>query len=213
MFGLKSGAASAPSAVTASQNPTPQPAMPGGGQRAGLAGAAESGVSGSAQRIQQAVELLQGPLGQQLDDPAFRQAAATYDRFLNDGEQPEGITKESLYDFGTRLFAREMQKGVGDKLPDGSTITEKRLVSAYQRGDEVALELDIRAQKPDGTPFNYRAPVTKGRTSKDTDEVLFIPLDAIRDRIRGARYLSQAVEQAGGVANVLAQLQQPSGGA
>lgn len=165
-------------------------------------------------RIQSAIDLLQGPLGQQFDDPAFRRAAARYDDFLNGGKQPAGVSKDDLYEFGTRLFTRELRDGVGSQLPDGSTITSKKLVSARQRGNDLILELDVSAQKPDGTHFNYRAPVTKDRTHKETDEVLHLPIDEVRKRIKGARYMATAVEQAGGVQNAIAELQrhaQPAG--
>lgn len=159
-------------------------------------------------RLQSAIELLQGPLGQHFDDPAFRKAAETYDSFLNKGEKPAGVTKEGLYDFGNKLFTRELRDGVGGKLPDGSTITSKRLVAARPMGDDLVLELDVSAQRPDGKSYNYRAPVTKNRTHEDTDEVLRVPIDKVRDRIRGAKYMAQAVEQAGGRDVLLRQLMQ-----
>lgn len=170
---------------------------------------AESDKAGG--RIQQAIALLQSPLGQHFDDPDFRQAAERYDSFLNKGEKPEGVTKEGLYDFGNKLFARELQNGVGSKLPDGSTITGKRLVAARPVGDHLVLELDITAKKPDGTSFNYQAPVTKNRTHEDTDEVLHIPIEKVRDRVRGAVFMARAVEQAGGRDAVLQQLMQQAG--
>lgn len=160
------------------------------------------------QRLQAAIDLLQGPLGEQFDDPKFREAALAYDAFLNDGEKPDGVTSQGLYEFGTRLFTRELRTGVGEELPDGSTIATKKLVAAYRDGDDVILELDIRATKPDGTTFDYRAPVTRGRTSKATDEVLRIPAEAIQDRVRGARFLAMGIEQAGGRDAAIAGLQQ-----
>lgn len=167
-----------------------------------------SGSPASAKLASEAIDILRGPLGQQFGDPEFRAQAIKLDGFLNEEGSGEGVSSEALYAFGTRLFIRELQKGVGDRLPDGSTITEKRLVAARRVGSDVVLELDIRAQKPDGTPFDYRAPVTKNRTSADTDEVLRVPIDEIRDRVRGARYLATAVEHAGGLDALIRAFQQ-----
>lgn len=159
------------------------------------------------QKLQQVRTLLEGNLGQQFDDPKFRQAAIEFDRILNDGEDGGSLSGPDLYEFASRLFVRELQKGVGDKLPDGSTIASKRIVQAFEDGDNIVLELDIHATRPDGTEFDYKAPVTRGRTSEDTDEVLMIPIREVRDRLRGASMLARGLEQGGGRAAVLAQLQ------
>lgn len=162
--------------------------------------------------MQKARALLESPLGAQFDDPAFRQAAVKFDRILNDGENGGDLSGGELYEYATRLFSRELQKGVGDRLPDGSTIASKRIVQAYEDGDDIILELDITAQRPDGTEFDYRAPVTRGRTSEETDEVLRIPASKIRDRLRGASYMAQGIERAGGRQQVLDMLQAPQMG-
>jgi hypothetical protein len=161
--------------------------------------------------MQQAVQFLSGPLGQQFDDPAFRQAAVKIDRMLNDGEDGGDLSAGDLYEFATRLFTRELQKGVGEQLPDGGVITSKRIVQALEDGDNIMLELDIHARAPDGTEYDYRAPVTRNRSSDAADEVLMIPISQIRDRLKGASYMAQGIEQAGGREQVLQMLQMPEG--
>lgn len=156
--------------------------------------------------------LLESPFGAQFDDPAFRQQAQRIDAILNDGQDGGDLTAEGLYEFANRLFSRELQKGVGDRLPDGGVITQKRLVSALEDGPYIVLELDIHARRPDGTEYDYRAPVTKNRTSDDADEVLRIPVQQVRDRLRGASMLAQGLERAGGREAVLAQMRAPQMG-
>lgn len=164
------------------------------------------------EKVQKAVEFLSGPFAQQFDDPAFRQQAQRIDAILNDGQDGGDLTAEGLYEFANKLFSRELQKGVGDRLPDGGVITQKRLVSALEDGPYIVLELDIHARRPDGTEYDYRAPVTKNRTSDDADEVLRIPVQQVRDRLRGASMLAQGIERAGGREAVLAQLGMPAMG-
>lgn len=151
---------------------------------------------------------LDSDFGAQFDDPAFRQAAMRLDAAINDEREPEGLSGPMLYEFANRLFARELRRGVGERLRDGGTIVSKRLVKAYLDDDAVILELDIRARRRNGSEYDYRAPVTRGRTSADTDEVLRIPLSRIRDRLRGAAMLAAGIERAGGRGPVLAQLRQ-----
>ncbi|AXQ30435.1 hypothetical protein D0B54_17905 [Solimonas sp. K1W22B-7] len=159
-------------------------------------------------------EFLAGDFAAQFDDPAFRRAATRFDAAINDGREHAELGGPALYDFANRLFARELRRGLGERLRDGSRICSKRLVAAYLDDDAVVLELDIRARRPDGSEYDYRAPVTRGRTSADTDEVLRIPLQRLRDRLRGAAMLAAGIEQAGGREPLLAQLRratQPMG--
>lgn len=160
-------------------------------------------------RAQRAAAFLNGDFAAQFDDAAFRQAALRYDAALNDGGDTAGLSGADLYAFANRLFARELRQGLGERLRDGGVITAKRLVAAYLDSDAVILELDIRARRPDGSEYDYRAPVTRGRSSADTDEVLRIPLRRVRDRLRGAAMLAAGIERAGGRAKVLDLLQGP----
>lgn len=166
----------------------------------------EAAPQQEASQAQKTIEFLQTPFAAQFDDPKFRRAAMQYDSALNSGQEMPNFSAEGMYEFANRLFSRELQKGVGSKLPDGSTIESKKIVTARQDGDRIVLELDILARRENGEVYDYRAPVTRDRSSDDTDEVLFIPLSAVRDRVRGARYLAQAIEQAGGREAALQQI-------
>ncbi len=161
------------------------------------------------ERARRGAAFLQSDFAAQFDDPAFRQAALRYDAAINDGGDSAGLTGAELYGFANRLFARELRQGLGERLRDGGVITAKRLVAVYLDGDTVMLELDIRARRPDGSEYDYRAPVTRGRSSADTDEVLRIPLRRVRDRLRGAAMLAAGIERAGGRARLLGLLQSP----
>ncbi|PPE74575.1 hypothetical protein C3942_07380 [Solimonas fluminis] len=161
-------------------------------------------------KAQRAAEFLRSDFAAQFDDPAFRRAALRYDAAVNDGGDTAGLTGAELYAFANRLFARELRQGLGERLRDGGVVTAKRLVAAYLDGDAVILELDIRARRPDGSEYDYRAPVTRGRTSADTDEVLRLPLRRLRDRLRGAAMLAVGIERAGGRDRVLGLLQSPA---
>lgn len=153
-----------------------------------------------------AIDFLSSDYAAQFDDPAMQRTALDMDEVLNKGGIRPGITAPAIYDYGNKLFSRELQQGVGGKLKDGSTIEGKRLVAAYSDGDDIMLELDVTARRPDGTVYNYRAPVTKGRTSEDADEVLRIPRAALRDRVRGARYIAQALQMGGSRQDTIAEL-------
>lgn len=162
------------------------------------------------QAAQQGAAFLDSDFAAQFDDPAFRQSATQLDAAINDGGQPGGLSGPMLYEFANRLFARELRRGLGERLRDGGIIVSKRLVKAWLDDDAVILELDIRARRPDGREYDYRAPVTRGRSSADTDEVLRIPLEKLRDRLRGAAMLAAGIERAGGRGQVLAQLRRNS---
>lgn len=159
-------------------------------------------------RVLASLDFLDSPFAKQFDDPDFRQQATKFDDFFNNENATIGssISAPQIYDFGNKLFSRELQKGVGDQLKDGSVIAAKRLVSARRKGDKVILELSITAQRPDGTTYEYQAPVTKNRSSDDADEVLELPISSVQDRIRGAHYLSKFVEQGGSLEQTKAEL-------
>lgn len=160
-------------------------------------------------RVAASLDFLESPFAKQFDDPDFRAKAVQFDELFNN-ENSAGInasfSAQDLYDFGNKLFSRELQSGVGEQLQDGSKIVGKQLVSARRRGDKVVLELAVTAQRPDGTTYQYQAPVTKNRSSKDDDEVAEIPLADIRDRIRGAKYMAQFVDQGGSLEQARAEL-------
>lgn len=160
-------------------------------------------------RVAASLDFLESPFAKQFDDPDFRAKAVQFDELFNN-ENSAGInasfSAQDLYDFGNKLFSRELQSGVGEQLQDGSKIVGKQLVSARRRGDKVVLELAVTAQRPDGTTYRYQAPVTKNRSSKDDDEVAEIPLADIRDRIRGAKYMAQFVDKGGSLEQARAEL-------
>jgi len=160
------------------------------------------------EKMKKAAEFLSSDFGRQFDDPQFRQQAMQIDAMLNDDKPGGDLTADGLYEFANRLFSRELQHGVGEQLPNGDTIVSKRLERAYESEDGmITLELSIQAEQPDGTVYEYQAPATKNRTAAETDEVLQLPAQAVRDRLRGASMLAQGLERAGGREAVLAQLQ------
>lgn len=156
-------------------------------------------------------QFIQSPTGKNFNDPEFRRQTRLFADSMKKGESiEEGVTGEDLYNYASKLFANELQQGVGDKLKNGDVITGKRIVSARRDGDHYILELDVSARGKDGNVYNYRAPVTKNRTSEDTDEVLRIPLSAIGNKLRSGEMLSRVLddsdlEDVGQLTDVFAQ--------
>ncbi len=158
------------------------------------------------QRVLAGRRLLQSPIGESLRQPESR--AAWIDmggRMLRGERLAAGVTSEQVLDYANQMFSRELQRGVGDAAPNGGKITGKRIVAAYMDGDSYVLELDVEAVDAKGNPYNYRAPVTKGRTSEDTDEVLRLPRRVIEDRVQAMAALAHDIEAAGGYDEALAR--------
>ena len=128
-------------------------------------------------------------------------------RMLRGERLAAGVTSDQVLGYANQMFSRELERGVGDAAPNGGKITGKRIVAAYMDGDSYVLELDVEAVDASGNPYNYRAPVTKGRTSKDTDEVLRLPRGVIEDRVQAMAAMAHDIEAAGGYDEAVARME------
>jgi len=131
-----------------------------------------------------------------LQNPEYRQTAMD---LYEDLIQGKGLrAPDKLYGFMNDTFADELGVGVGDKV--GGTddvISQKRISALYEdprNPGNVMIELDVRAKRKDGSEYDYKAPVTKGRRSDETDEIQSIPKAKLMERLQGVVGASLDVE-------------------
>lgn len=179
----------------------------------------QAGQTSASDRDQAAQALfgLYSPQMHALDDPTYRDLTLKMFHAFVEGDLQiqEGVSNDEIMSWANRTFAEELHDGVGSSLPNGWTITSKRIVHAEVKpggtasGPTVVLDLAIRARNPaTGQVGEYQAPVTKGRRNGDpTDEELDIPLSEITKRL--AAVASAAVDMDQGYD--LAQARQQAG--
>lgn len=124
-----------------------------------------------------------------------------FEDFIDTPEAPSKIG-QAFSDFGAALANRdfnallgpantllrpEIEHGVGTKLKNGDVIVDKQIsrIDPHPTSKgHVLVGLSVKAQKPDGTVYDYAAPVTKGRVANgDDDEVLPVDINAVMQRI------------------------------
>jgi hypothetical protein len=89
-------------------------------------------------------------------------------------------------------YAPEINKGVGETLPDGRTITGKTINGAYPgtQPGVVAIDLGVHTRDANGRPGAYTAPMTRGRDTRG-NEVVQTHLHDLMDNAKGKELTSQ----------------------
>lgn len=93
------------------------------------------------------------------------------------------------------LLRPEIEHGTGQQLANGDTIVRKQVSRILPHPDDpnhVLVGLNITAQKPDGSTYNYEAPMTKGRDGIG-DDVLNVNVPKVIDRLHAYMQLHDAL--------------------
>ena len=142
----------------------------------------------------QAVDLLQKG-GMHLDqylDPEFNESLQT----LHDGLSGAPIDTKTMVTAASRVFRPELNRKVGEKTPDGKTITRVELnrVIPAKDGEHAYLDLNVYTTGKDGKESQYTAPMTVNRSSHD-DMVLPVSLDKVAGKIKGMEFFNRAINK------------------
>lgn len=154
-----------------------------------------------------------GPrISQNVRNPQYLSDGEALDAFLNHGmlARPDAQGVAELKQAGARFlnmtYTDEINQGVGEPIddktaekmgvPKGTLITGKEIVDFYVKGDKIIVELNVKtnAKTPEGAPWEYRAPITRDRSSKGADEIKEFPLSSIQKIAEAGGNFAQAAK-------------------
>lgn len=89
------------------------------------------------------------------------------------------------------IFKKRINASVGQKTKDGKTIASSRVIDTFPTEDGKFLGLELELTLDDGS--TYKAPVTKGRSTSDDDNILLIPIDKAMDQVQSRVMINRAL--------------------
>lgn len=133
-------------------------------------------------------------------DPSRRKMARAMRDLATTGQQDivPGITHPDILDYLNSLHSDRLAKGVGDKVHGSEdVITDKRIGDLMfdAEGGDFAIELDVGAKRPDGTPYRYRAAATDGATSDPKSRVTRVNGKKASDQLADIGDVAEAIDQ------------------
>lgn len=125
-------------------------------------------------------------------DPEFGSALQTLEGTINGEVKLNSPEFKSAF---SKVFGKEIKRGVGEETEDGGKITDKmlRAVVPSQDGNSLMIDLDVLKETREGSKW-YSAPVTEGRSSTD-EYVKQVPLTNILDKLQGHKLMYQAAQE------------------
>jgi len=161
----------------------------------------------AAQEFQGAI----GKVGLSPDDfaPDFARSADTLERSF---KEPASVTKEQTIDAANRVFRTQLNKGTG-KLDEPKRVNGKEVVEITDKEiAEVApapttdgqgnpiepgimARLRVTGKTADGDAVQFRAPLTRDRSTREDDPATSVPIDDLSRQVLGRKVLMQGIAQ------------------